>query len=344
MLGRGPRGFFQRHRAAVARQTIKVSPIETGEGLELVQGIGGLEGLGIELQRGMRGVTAGAAGGVLLQMRRVRRAVGAQEKAGVPIGCGLHQGLAVGFALQDRQAVVRRPDAAREDGIAVVQQVVRRDGGTQQLIALAHVLRGLARGDVLEHDLQAREIAAQGDEVAVNEDGLAVKEVDVGTGHLAMYQQQHAHFLHGFEHRVDLAQLGHARIAVGGGAGRIELGRHHTCGLGPLDFLGRQVIGEVERHQGLKTHAGRHGGAYAVAVGQGLGSSGHRRLEVGHDDRAAELARRVRHHGGQHIAIAHMQVPIVGTGEGELGSHRAIVPNADRAGQRASLPSPMGAT
>jgi hypothetical protein len=50
--------------------------------------------------------------------------------------------LAVRFALEHRQAVVVRADAAGEDGVAVVEQVVRGDGGRGEAVGLLHVLRG----------------------------------------------------------------------------------------------------------------------------------------------------------------------------------------------------------
>jgi hypothetical protein len=55
-----------------------------------------------------------------------------------------------------------------------------------------HVLRRLARGDVLEHHLQRREVAPQRLHHAVDEHRLAVEQVDLGVGHLAVHQQQQA--------------------------------------------------------------------------------------------------------------------------------------------------------
>src|SRR6185503_6360537 len=42
-LGQGPRLAPQRHRAAVARQAVKVGAVEAGKRLELVEPTGGLE-------------------------------------------------------------------------------------------------------------------------------------------------------------------------------------------------------------------------------------------------------------------------------------------------------------
>ncbi len=126
------------------------------------------------------------------------------------------------------------------------------DGGGGVAVGLGHVVGGVLGGDVLEDDLQLGKIAAQRDELLLDEDGLAVKQVDVAAGHFAMHQQQHAGLLHGFQGLVGFAQVGHARIAVGGGTGGVELAGHHAGGLGAHDFFGRQVVGEVQRHQRLK--------------------------------------------------------------------------------------------
>jgi hypothetical protein len=66
-------------------------------------------------------------------------------------------------------------------------------------VGLAHVVRGLLGGDVLEDDFELGEIAAQRDELLLDEHRLAVEQVDVAAGDLAVHQQQHAGALHGFE-------------------------------------------------------------------------------------------------------------------------------------------------
>ena len=91
-----------------------------------------------------------------------------------------------------------RADAAAKDGVAVVEQVVRGNGGADRPLGLGHVLRRFAGGDVLKHHFERREIAPQGDELGVDEHRLAVKQVDIGRGHFAVHQQWHAGFLHGF--------------------------------------------------------------------------------------------------------------------------------------------------
>src|SRR5450759_1495570 len=79
-LGHRPALPAQRDSAGVARQAVEIGAEETREAFEPVESTAAIEGLGIELQRGPRGVAAGAAERVLLQMRGVRRAVSAEEE------------------------------------------------------------------------------------------------------------------------------------------------------------------------------------------------------------------------------------------------------------------------
>ena len=88
----------------------------------------------------------------------------------------------------------------------------------------------------------SREVAPQRDQHAVDEHRLAVEQVDLGIGHLAVHQQQQAVALHRFERRVGLAHVGHAGIAVGGRAGRVELDRaRRRLRSARRDLVGRQA-------------------------------------------------------------------------------------------------------
>lgn len=235
-----------------------------------------------------------------------------------------HQRQAMRFALEHRQAVVVRTNAANEQRVAVIQQVVCRDGRADRPLRVAHVFGGVLGGDVLEHDLERRKIAAQRLHHGVDEDGFAIEDVDRGVGHFAVHQQGHADVLHRFERLGAAAQVGHAGIAVGGGAGRVELdAMHEAAGAGGADFLGRGVVGQVQRHQRLEARARRQRGEDALAVGASLRGGRHRRLEVGHDDRPAELARGVAHHVGERVAIAQVQVPVIRADDGQGIDHDA---------------------
>jgi len=63
--------------------------------------------------------------------------------------------------------------------------------------------------------------------------------------------------------------------------------------------------------------AGIQGRHDSLPIGQGILGCGHRRLQVGHDDSSPELGSRMVHRCGKHLAIAQMQVPIIGPGDGQ---------------------------
>ena len=219
------------------------------------------------------------------------------------------------------------------------------DGGTQKWVGFVYVLRGFLGGDVFHHDFEFGEVAPQGNQLLVNENGFAVKQINVGTGHFAMDQEQHASALHGLQCGVGFAHVGHARIAIGGSPCGVEFGGHHARIFGAGNFGGRQVVGQVQRHQRLKRHARRHSGLDAGLVGQRLLGRGNRGLQVGHDDGTAKLGRSVRHYGLECSAIAHMQVPVVGPGDGDGGGegrgirglvHGQIVPKFGQSPHKAS--------
>jgi len=123
------------------------------------------------------------------------------------------------------QAVKVRPKAALEQGVAVDVQVVGGDRGGQRCRALRHELRRIGGGDVLEHHLQARVALQQWLQMALDEHRLAIEDVHRRVGHLAVDQQRHADALHRLQGGADVPGIAHAGIAVGGGTGRVELGR-----------------------------------------------------------------------------------------------------------------------
>ncbi|MNS69597.1 hypothetical protein D3C72_1029140 [compost metagenome] len=211
-------------------------------------------------------------------------------------------------------------DAALENLVAVVQQMMRRDGGGDRAFRFGHVLRRILGGDVLEHDGQGREGAAQRAHHALDEDGFAVENVDFRVRHFAVHEEGHAHFLHHFEHLVAILQIRHAQVGIRRGASRIQFhGLHDAAVLRAADFIGRRVVRQVQHHQRIEVHALRHGGQDALAVGAGIGRGGDGRFQVRHDDGTAELARAVRQHAGHDGAVAQVQMPVIRTGDGDGG-------------------------
>mmetsp|Transcript_16910 Transcript_16910/g.40159 ORF Transcript_16910/g.40159 Transcript_16910/m.40159 type:complete len:295 (+) Transcript_16910:853-1737(+) len=253
----------------------------------------------------------------------MRRTVGAEEEFRQARAGGLQQRLPVFLALEHRQTVVVRPQAPGEQRIAVVEQVLGREGGGGEAVRLGHVLRRLLGGDVLEHDLELGHGRAQRRHHAVDEHGLAVEDVDVGVGHLAVHEQQQALALHRLQRRVGLAQVGHAGVAVGGGAGRVELEGDDTGLLGTPDLVRRRVVGQVHRHQRLEVRALGPRGQDALAIGQRLSGRCDGRPQIGHHDGTGKLPRGVRQHTVQRGFVAQVQMPVVRAGEGEGVVHGA---------------------
>ena len=126
-IGRGLQG----DALLVGRQAVEARAVQRGEGLEPVERVLLGEDLGIDLHRHRRVEDAGAAAGAFLGVGGVRRGVGAEEELRAARGRRLAQRQAVLLALGDRQAIEVRTDAALEDRIAVVAEVMRRDRAAQ---------------------------------------------------------------------------------------------------------------------------------------------------------------------------------------------------------------------
>lgn len=217
-------------------------------------------------------------------------------------------------ALEDRQAIEVRANPADQHVVTVVQQVVCSDGGADLGRSLLDELHGIGGSDVLEHHLEGREALDHSPHVFIDEDLLAIEDIDITMGHFAMDQQRQADFSHGFQDWEDLVDAGHARVRVGSGAGRVQLGGvHEATGLGFTDFVRLGAVGEVEHHQRFEAAAGWASSQDTLAVGIGLFGVAYRRYQVGHDDGAAKGARDICDCIGQHGPIAKMDVPVVGT-------------------------------
>src|SRR2546430_1684930 len=136
-----------------------------------------LEALRVELDRCVRGIYARVSARRLLVGTGMRRAVGAEEEFGVAARRGAHQRLAVLLALQDRQAVIMRPQTAREHRAAVVEQVVRGDRGGNTGPSRQHEIDSLAGGHVLDHDAKPRETAGDIGEDRLEEYAFPIENI-----------------------------------------------------------------------------------------------------------------------------------------------------------------------
>ncbi len=96
------------------------------------------------------------------------------------------------FALQHRQAIEVRPQSAREQRVARIHAVLRRDRRRDIRGRFADERDGFARRDVLEHDAQRGKIADDRCELPLDEHALAVEHVDRGIGDFAVDRQHDA--------------------------------------------------------------------------------------------------------------------------------------------------------
>jgi hypothetical protein len=125
------------------------------------------------------------------------------------------------------------------------------------------------------------------------------------------------------QHGHDLAIVGHAGGRICGGIGGIELhSGEHAIPKTALDVVRVGVVGEIAGHQGLEGRAFRHSRQRALAIGDGILGGGDRRNEIGHQDGAAEMPGRIRHHSLEHGTVADVQVPVVGLADGNARGHR----------------------
>src|SRR5690606_13205055 len=105
----------------VSRQAVEVRAALGGERLQPIQAAGGFKRFGVQLDGCMRREHTSATTGVLFGMTRMRSAVRAQEESRIVTGGRVHQRLPVVLALEHRQAIVVRTNAALEDGVSIQQ-------------------------------------------------------------------------------------------------------------------------------------------------------------------------------------------------------------------------------
>ncbi len=109
---------------------------------------------------------------------------------------------------------------------------------------------GVGRRDMLEDDPQLGQAAGERREHPVDEHRLAVEDVDIRVGDLAVDEERHPAPGHRFEHRHDTGDVGDAGGRVGRRVGRIELDRgQHAGGVAGDDVGGVGRVGQVGGHQ-----------------------------------------------------------------------------------------------
>ena len=206
--------------------------------------------------------------------------------------------------------------------VAVDHEVVRGDRGGKAAVVAAHIVGGIGGGDMFHDHAQRGMGAADRVENAVDKDGFAVEDVDCAVGDFSVGAERQADLGHAVEHGGDLVEIGHAAGGIGGGARRVEFdGVNQALGMGAGHVIGVGVLGQVEGHQRGEIRAFGQGRHDPVAVGGGLGAGHHWGHEVRHDNGAGEVAGAMRQYGAQHVAVAQVQVPVVGTADREALCH-----------------------
>ena len=90
--------------------------------------------------------------------------------------CGrFNQRLTMTFALEHRQAVIVRTHTALEDRVAVIEQMMRRDGCAHIATGAAHKGCRICRGDVLKDHAQIRKLIQQWLEHLFDERRFSIK-------------------------------------------------------------------------------------------------------------------------------------------------------------------------
>ncbi len=266
----------------------------------------------------MRGIDTRVPAQRLLVGAGMRRAVGAEEEFRIAARRRAHERLAMLLALQHRQAVVVRPDAAREHRAAIVEQVVRGDRGGDPGTACQDEFHRFAGGRVLDHDPQPREAARDAGEHRFEEHALAVENVHAGRRDFAVDEQRQIVFLHRSERGIGALDPRDAGLRVRRCARRVVLHPAHEARLlRARDLLRAGVVGQVHGHEGLEVGSLRQRIQYAAAVGGGARRVGDRGREIRHDHGAREHSSSVGKHARERGAVAKVQVSVVRPGEGQ---------------------------
>ena len=176
----------------------------------------------------------------------MRRAIGAEEESRITSVERCQQRAPIRFGLEQWQAVQVRSQAAGEQCIAVVQQMLRRDGRGDAGARAAHELDRRACRGVLEHDAQGVPACHERCQYALDEACLAIEHVHLRVSHLAVNQQRQVERRHGSQCRLQARDVGDPGIRVRGGAGRIELAADdRAAGMGTFNLGGAGVIRQI---------------------------------------------------------------------------------------------------
>jgi hypothetical protein len=117
----------------------------------------------------------------------------------------------------------------------------------------------------------------------------------------------------------NFAHVRYARRGIGGSARWIELAGGEDPALeSSLDFVGIDLVGQIDGHQRREPAALRQRREDAIAIGFRGGDGRHRGHQVGHHNGPRKLACRDIGCEGQHGVVAQMEMPVIGFPNGEV--------------------------
>ena len=143
-----------------------------------------------------------------------------------------------------------------------------------------------------------------------------------GIGVLAMHQERHVDLFHALQHAHDFFIVGDAGGRIGRGIGRIKFhAGEQAVAKATLDVVWIGVVGEIAGQERLELRPLRYRRHHPLAIGGAVGRGAHRWNQVRHQDGAAEMFCSVRQHRFEHLAVADVQVPVIGFADGDACCH-----------------------
>ena len=210
-------------RAGIARQAIEIRAVTARRSLELSSAPAASKASAYSSMPACAEKMPAQPQARFLGAARVRRAVGAEEEARAAAGHGAQQRRAIGFRLEHRQAVVMRAHAAREQRVAVHQQVLRGDGGGDAGAARLTRTRTAARVVMCSNTMRrlgwrSRERRQH----LIDEARLAIEHIHLGSVTSPCTCSTIDSSAMRSSTASSVAHVRDAGVRVGGGAGRIE--------------------------------------------------------------------------------------------------------------------------
>ena len=185
----GPGFLDQCHGTRVAWEPIEVGTEVAGESFEPIECAGGVEGLGIERQRGVSRVATRTAASRFLRVSRVRCRVGTEEELRTTGGGRSEEGLPVFFALEDRETVVVRSDTSLEESVAIEEEMMRGDRRGDIGTGGLHEFDHFPGRDVFDDDAEVG--MSLDDRVeGFDETLFPVEDVDFPLGHFSGFHRE----------------------------------------------------------------------------------------------------------------------------------------------------------